>query len=162
MYTRIKASGGFYCPCDTFARMGENAHGQKSHYTPCQSTGKVTYILINVCGQKGYEILIMNETDFMNDVRMKLSQKGFATFRANVGKVRTPDGRWFDVGLPKGFSDVFAIKDGKIYFIETKVRPNKPTKEQLEFIDIMKNRYGCRAGVAYTFEEVEEICQLKN
>ena len=104
----------------------------------------------------------MNETDFMNTVRMHLSQKGFAVFRANVGKVRTPDGRWFDTGLPKGFSDLFAVKDGKIYFIETKVKPYRPTKDQLDFIETMKTRYGCRAGVAYTIEEAEEICQLKN
>lgn len=104
----------------------------------------------------------MNETDFMNIVRTELSKKGFCTFRANVGKVRTPDGRYFDTGLPKGFSDLFAVKDGKIYFIETKVKPNKPTKEQIKFIDVMKKIYGCRAGVAYTMEEVFEICQLKN
>ena len=104
----------------------------------------------------------MNATDFMNVVRIELSRHGFATFRTNVGKVRLADGRFFDTGLPKGFSDLIAIKDGKIYFIETKVKPYKATKEQEEFIEMMKTRYGCRAGVAYTIEEVFEICQLKN
>jgi hypothetical protein len=104
----------------------------------------------------------MSETDFMNIVRKELSKKGFCTFRANVGNVRTPDGRYFNTSLPKGFSDLFAVKDGKIYFIETKVKPNKPTKEQLNFIDAMKNIYGCRAGIAYTMKEVYEICQLTN
>lgn len=100
----------------------------------------------------------MNETDLMNEIRLDLSEKGFATFRANVGKVKLLDGRWFDTGLPKGFSDLFAIKDGKIYFIETKVKPNKPTKEQLNFLAVMNDRYKCRGGVAYSVEDAERIC----
>lgn len=104
----------------------------------------------------------MNETEFMNTVRVMLSQEGFATFRTNVGKVKTADGRWFDTGLPKGFSDVLAIKDGKAFFIETKVEPNTPTQDQINFIKQMKERYGCSAGVAYTLEEARIICQLMN
>ena len=100
----------------------------------------------------------MNETDLMNKIRIDLSTLGFAVFRANVGKVRTPDGRWFDTGLPKGFSDLFAIKGGKIYFLEVKVKPNKPTKEQLNFLDAMENIYGCRGAVVYSIEDARRCC----
>lgn len=94
-----------------------------------------------------------SEHDLQNAIRLELSKMGFTVFRANVGKVKLSDGRWFDTGLPKGFSDLFSIKDGKIYFFEVKIKPNKPTKEQLNFIEQMKLR-GCVAGVVYSMEDV--------
>lgn len=98
----------------------------------------------------------MTEHDLQNSIRLKLSKEGYTTFRANVGKVKMQDGRWFDTGLPKGFSDLFAVKDGKVYFIECKIHPRKPTAEQVQFIERMREQ-GCRAGVAYTVEEAMEI-----
>lgn len=92
----------------------------------------------------------------MNKIQIELSKHG-RVFRANVGKVRLADGRWFDTGLPKGFSDLFFIKDGRVYFIEVKVKPNKPSNEQLNFIEQMKKR-GCGAGVAYSVEDALKIC----
>lgn len=102
----------------------------------------------------------MNETDWMHEVMIYLSARGFKVFRTNVGKVRLADGRFFDTGLPKGFSDLFAVKDGRAYFLETKVKPYKPTKEQLIFLSAMR-RAGCKAGIAYTVEDVEEIINDK-
>lgn len=99
----------------------------------------------------------MNEMDLMNSIRIKLSDMGYMVFRANVGTVKTPDGRYFNTGLPKGFSDLFAVKNGKVYFIEVKVHPNTPTAEQLNFIDRMRKQ-GCSAGVAYSVEEAVQIC----
>lgn len=98
----------------------------------------------------------MTEHDLQNSIRLKLSKEGYTTFRANVGKVKMQDGRWFDTGLPKGFSDLFAVKDGRVYFIECKIHPRKPTAEQVQFIERMREQ-GCRAGVAYTVEEAMEI-----
>lgn len=99
----------------------------------------------------------MNETSLMNAIRLELSSRKYIVFRANVGTVKTPDGRYFNTGLPKGFSDLFAVKNGKAYFIEVKVHPNTPTPEQLNFIDRMRKQ-GCSAGVAYSVEEALQIC----
>lgn len=99
----------------------------------------------------------MNETDMMNKIRLRLTELGFAVFRANVGSVRLTDGRWFKTGLPKGFSDLFAVKDGRVYFIEVKTGDNKPTAEQLNFIEQMKMK-GCTAGVVWSVEEAERLC----
>ena len=99
----------------------------------------------------------MNETDLMNMIRLRLTELGFVVFRANVAKVRLPVGRFFKTGLPRGFSDLFAVKDGKAYFIEVKTGNNKPTQEQLNFIEQMKKR-GCTAGVVWSVEEVERLC----
>lgn len=98
----------------------------------------------------------MTEHDLQNTIRLELSKAGYAVFRANVGKVKMQDGRWFDTGLPNGFSDLFAIKEGKIYFIEVKVGKNKPSPEQINFIEQMKKR-GCIAGVVWDMEDVWKL-----
>jgi len=101
----------------------------------------------------------MTEHNFQNLARKELSKLGFITFRVNVGKVKMFDGRYFDTGLPRGFPDIIALKDGKCYFIELKVGKNKPSEEQINFINQMiKN--GFSAGVAYDFEEILKIVGL--
>ncbi len=102
-----------------------------------------------------------NETDLMNSIRLELSRLGFTVFRANVGKFKLTDGRWFDVGLPRGFSDLFAIKDGRIYFLEVKVKPNKPSPEQINFINQMKSK-GCIAGVVYSVDQAVMLCTTQD
>lgn len=98
----------------------------------------------------------MTEKDLQNEIRIYLSERGFTPFRANVGRFKSTDGRWVDIGLPKGFSDLFAIKDGKIYFFEVKVKPNKPTKNQLNFLEQMR-KIGCVAEVVYSLEQLGEV-----
>lgn len=100
----------------------------------------------------------MTEHDLQNLIRLELSKRGYTVFRINVGKFKLPDGRYFNAGAPNGFSDLFAVKDGRAYFIEVKVKPNKPTAAQLNFIARMRDR-GCGAGVAYSVEEALGICQ---
>ena len=98
------------------------------------------------------------EADLQNLIRSQLQLSGYAVFRCNVGSVKTDDGRWFSTGLPKGFSDLMAVKNGRIYFIEVKVKPNKPTPEQVEFIESMRDM-GCGAGIAYSLEDAENIVE---
>ena len=99
----------------------------------------------------------MTEHDLQNAIRMELTRRGCAVFRTNVGKIKLPDGRIFDTGLPRGFSDLLAVRGGRAYFVEVKVHPNKPTEEQLHFLDTMRNRYGCAGGVAYSVEDAVRI-----
>lgn len=99
----------------------------------------------------------MTEHEIQNSIRLKLSELGYAVFRANVGKFQTKDGRWFDTGLPKGFSDLFAIKNGKIYFLEVKAETGKPTAEQLNFLAVMHDRYGCVTGIVRSVEEAVKL-----
>lgn len=101
----------------------------------------------------------MQEHDLQNLIRLELTKRGYTVFRSNVGKIRMSDGRWFDTGLPKGFSDLFAVKQGKVFFIEVKVRPNVPSPEQLNFVTQMQAK-GCSAGVAYSVEDALKICEL--
>ncbi len=102
----------------------------------------------------------MNGADLTNCIRLELSKLGYITFRANVGKVRMSDGRFFNTGLPKGFSDLFAIKNGQIFFIEVKGKGDKPSPEQQKFLDTMKEN-GCPGGFAYTVSDAINICEGK-
>lgn len=97
------------------------------------------------------------EHDIQSMIRLKLSELGYAVFRANVGRFQTKDGRWFDTGLPKGFSDLFAVKDGRIYFLEVKTETGKASPEQLNFLAVMRDRYGCVTGIVRSAEEAVKL-----
>lgn len=103
-----------------------------------------------------------SEHDVQNEIRLELSALGYCVFRINSGKVKTADGRWFDVGVPKGFSDLVAIKDGKIAFLEIKNEVGRPSPEQIKFIEVMQKRYGCRAGIARSVSEALKIVEGEN
>lgn len=53
-------------------------------------------------------------------------------FRINVGAGFTKDGRYFNTGVPPGFSDLFGVRksDGRAVFIEVKTPKGKPTEKQ--------------------------------
>lgn len=99
----------------------------------------------------------MTEHDIQSAIRLKLSELGYCVFRVNAGKVKLADGRWFDTGVPKGFSDLFAVKDGKIFFIEVKSETGKARPEQVNFLATMRDRYGCVTGIARSVEDAVRI-----
>ncbi len=97
------------------------------------------------------------ESLIQNQIRVELSKAGHTVFRVNVGKVRTADGRYFDTGLHKGFTDLFGFRpDGRIFFIEVKNETGKVRPEQEKFIEQMKKR-GALAGVARSVEDAMRI-----
>ena len=98
------------------------------------------------------------ETDIMNEIRLALSAAGHMNFRANVGKVKTADGRWFSTGLPDGFSDLFGFRktDAKIFFIEVKTPTGRLRKDQERFLTAMNQR-GAIVGVARSTEDALKI-----
>ena len=97
------------------------------------------------------------ESLIQNQIRVGLSKAGHTVFRVNVGKVKMQNGRWFETGVPKGFSDLFGFRpDGRIFFIEVKNEVGKLRPEQKIFIEQMKKR-GALAGVARNIEDAMEI-----
>lgn len=97
------------------------------------------------------------ESLIQSKIRVALSQAGHIVFRANVGKVRMADGRFFDTGLPKGFSDLFGFrKDGQIFFIEVKNETGRVRPEQKLFLETMRS-LGAVAGVARSPEDALRI-----
>lgn len=98
------------------------------------------------------------EHKIQNEIQIELSKNGCRVFRANVGKVRLDDGRWFDTGLPKGHPDLygFRIEDGKVFYIEVKTQKGKPRADQISF-HAMLTRYGIIHGIARSAEQAVEI-----
>lgn len=83
-------------------------------------------------------------------------ENGIICFDVNVGRVELLKGGWFDSGLPQGFSDLLLFYGkGKVAFLEAKIKPNKPSKAQVDFINLMKSR-GYLAGVVYSVEQFRE------
>lgn len=106
--------------------------------------------------------MVKKEMELLNEIRLRLQEHNIKTFRLNVGKVRMSDGRYFDTGLPKGTADLEAIRpDGVACWIETKIKPNKPSVEQCNFILAMINQ-GCPAGLAFSVEDALEIVEWSN
>lgn len=74
-------------------------------------------------------------------------------FDVNVGGGQLITGSYFRTGLPRGVSDLLLFtSNGKTAFIETKIKPRKPTQEQINFINTMKKR-GFIAGVVYDIND---------
>lgn len=120
----------------------------------------------------------MTEHDIQSAIRLKLSELGYYTERINVGagylipkqlmdklkraapadlKAQLDKIPYFTTGAVKGRSDLSAIKDGKIAFIEVKTELGVPSDEQLNFIGQMQTRYGCSAGIARSVEDAVRI-----
>lgn len=97
------------------------------------------------------------ESLIQNQIRVGLSQAGHMVFRANVGKVKTAEGRFFDTGLPKGFCDLFGFKpDGQVFFIEVKNETGRVRPEQKKFMEVMASK-GALVGVARSVEDALKI-----
>lgn len=98
------------------------------------------------------------EHKIQNDIRVAVSQNGATIFRANVGKVKLPNGGYFDTGLPKGFPDLFGFRhrDGKIFFIEVKNEIGRLRPEQKNFQQFAKNN-NVLYGVARSTEDAINI-----
>lgn len=95
----------------------------------------------------------MTEHDIQNEIRAALSPYA-VMFRINVGSGRTVDGRFFNTGVPSGFSDLFGVRrsDGKAVFIEVKKPGGKVTDRQKNFLERMK-KIGAVTGIAHSTEE---------
>ena len=97
------------------------------------------------------------EHTIQNEIRVALTENGYTVFRANVGKVKTADGRWFDTGLPKGHPDLYGFRpDGKVFYIEVKNAKGRVRPEQKQFIKTVKAR-GALAGIARSVEDALDI-----
>ncbi len=99
----------------------------------------------------------MTEHDVQNRIRSETADIALL-FRANVGSGVTYDGRHFDTGLPKGFSDLFGFRlsDGRAVFIEIKTATGRVRPEQERFIQKMRE-YGALAGIARSVEDARRI-----
>ena len=99
----------------------------------------------------------LNESRLICEI-IKATYPYVKLFRANVGRVKTPDGRWFSTGLPKGYPDLcgYHRTSGRAVYIECKMPYNKPSEEQVKFIEEARTA-GAIAAVCYSVEEAVEL-----
>lgn len=99
----------------------------------------------------------MNETDVMNQIRVALSPY-CVIFRMNVGTGYTKDGRYFQTGVPPGFSDLFGHRksDGRAFYIEVKTKTGRVSAKQVQFLERMIAN-GAIAGVCRSVEDALQL-----
>lgn len=97
------------------------------------------------------------EHDIQNSIRAALAPYA-VIFRANVGRMKLPDGRYFSTGLPVGFSDLFGVRksDGKAVFIEVKTASGRVSQFQYNFLEMMRKN-GAIAGIARSTEDAVKL-----
>lgn len=96
----------------------------------------------------------MTETDIQNAIRLELSKYGVC-FRMNSGIFKQGE-RTIKCGV-KGMSDLLFIKNGKAYWLEVKTPTGKASPEQLNFLAVMRNKYGCVAEIVRSVDDAVRI-----
>lgn len=114
-------------------------------------------------GGDGYErkeIGINPETALQNQIIAALCANGCVARNHTVGQFYTKYGAVVNVGT-HGESDIFGhrISDGKAIYIEVKLPGEKPRKDQLDFIEAMKNT-GAIAGWCTSIDEALKIVEV--
>lgn len=98
----------------------------------------------------------VREKNIQNEIRAWCGEHDIPCFRCNVGKVQCIDGTWFDTGLPPGFSDLIALANHTIYFIEVKAKYGQQRDEQRRFQAMVTAR-GYTYIVARSIDNVAKV-----
>lgn len=90
-----------------------------------------------------------SEHKIQEDIETTLSKHHCTVFRTNVGKFRTPDGRYISTGLPAGHPDLYGFRwvDNQVFYIEVKSATGKPRSEQIIFHNFL-NSHNVIHGIA--------------
>ena len=93
------------------------------------------------------------ETRLKNSILLTCGERRWIAFHMNVGTYQLITGQFISTGIPKGFPDLMVLTDkGQVVFIETKIHPRKPTKEQIQWLDDLTSR-GFLAFVCYNMDD---------
>jgi len=94
-----------------------------------------------------------SEHYIQDSIRLWCGQHNYLCFRCNVGKVLTSQNKWFDTGLPSGFSDLLILgTHGDIYFCEVKSAIGKQKPDQKLFQQSVESR-GFKYILAHSLKE---------
>ena len=93
------------------------------------------------------------ESNLQAECMLYASAHNFLCYHFSSTKYQLPDGSYVDSGVPVGWPDLTIISpDGKVIFVELKVKPNKPTKEQIHYLSVLPNAYLC-----YSLDEFKAV-----
>lgn len=100
----------------------------------------------------------MRESELQKQILDYLAYQKGKYWRVNSGGVRAQykgKERFFRFNTMPGISDILGIlPDGRFFACEVKVKSNKPTKAQQDFIDMI-NYWGGVGVVAYDLNDVK-------
>lgn len=98
------------------------------------------------------------EKIIQKQIMLVLSANRCTVFRANVGRVRLKDGRYFSTGLPNGHPDLYGFrwKDKQIFYIEVKNEKGRIRADQIQFHEFLKQK-GIIHGIARSVEDALKI-----
>jgi len=90
----------------------------------------------------------------MNKIRLWAADQGHITIRYNVGMLKN-EKNFLHCGPPKGHPDlILYTKNTETVFIEVKIHPNKPSSEQINFLQKMRD-FGFIALVVYSIDQIK-------
>ena len=95
------------------------------------------------------------EKDLQTQIMVWLRLNDFFCFKVNNVGIKKMDGSYIPVGM-RGIADIHAIKYGKAIWIECKIKGNKLSPFQKQFLDNVA-RSGGIAFCAYSLEEVINV-----
>lgn len=99
------------------------------------------------------------ETKLQNKIIVALCERGCFATNHTVGDFYTKYGGRVSVGTP-GEADIWGHRpDGRAFYIEVKMPGETPRKNQLDFIESMKNT-GAIAGWCTSVEEALRILNI--
>ena len=111
---------------------------------------------MGVYGHERQEAMKKEETALQNKIIVALCQRGCFAVNHTVGKFYTEYGAIVRIGSP-GDADVWGHRpDGMAFYVEVKLPGEKPRKDQLEFLEAMRNS-GAIAGWATSIPEAINI-----
>jgi len=127
-------------PCSRFGQ-SKNIKTMPTRKTQKVSENEITQQIIEGLKFSGYRVYKVYNGGVFGGIR-----QGQAVFRKKPEEY-------------KGVSDLIAInkKKKKLIFIEVKAGNNKPSQEQLEFIDLVEGLEIVSGVVAYNFGDLEKI-----
>lgn len=95
----------------------------------------------------------MSEAEIMRAVQLRASECGVRLWRNNVGLLTNDAGDKIRVGLCRGSSDLIGCYRGRFTAVEIKRPGQKPTTEQLAFINMVVQD----GGIAFWCDSVERF-----
>ena len=99
----------------------------------------------------------MKESDLQKQILDYLRWRGIFCWKSNTTGIYDPVRKMFRTNHYKGVADIIGIaKGGFLIAVGVKMKGNKPSPEQVQFIETIK-QFGGVACIAYSLEDVEKL-----
>lgn len=99
----------------------------------------------------------MKESDLQKQILDYLRLRGIFCWKSNTTGIYDPVRKMFRTNHYKGVADIIGIAQGGfLVAVEVKMKSNKPSPEQVQFINTITT-YGGVACIAYSLEDVEKL-----